>query len=316
MKRSDKIAYISIILTAIFSIGYSVVSADISNPHPTPPSNSVTAAMLTADAVTDPAVSSTANISATKLVVRGAPGGVLIANGATIATTSQLILATSTPDLEVIGGRISATTTSFNGVLEAWPSTDCTATQVLTGTGANAYICKAPPSPASTQLVMNGEMASQDITGIAFTDATDMNCGVENIPQQITTYTVSFNVTAVGAAGQMMLGIYDYTGKAMVIATTTSISGTGLYSTTTPHTLMTPGNYYVCITPIGSANITISAYRFLSTNHPAYDFATASTTNAMTNRQAVNTGTMLPKMPLPVADGVDNTSVPIIMIQD
>ncbi len=96
----------------------------------------ITGTMIRNGTVTDTNISATAQIQGTKISPRGVQGSVLLSDGTNIATTTTLTFSTTTNDLEVIGGKVSATTTSFNGVTYNWPSSDGTNGQALSTNGS------------------------------------------------------------------------------------------------------------------------------------------------------------------------------------
>lgn len=98
--------------------------------------NDVTSSHIRNGEIVNVDVSPTASIYARKIQVGGTQGSLLLSDGYTIATSSQVRVATSTGDLYVLGGRIHATTTNFGGVNYAWPSADGTNGQVLQTNGS------------------------------------------------------------------------------------------------------------------------------------------------------------------------------------
>lgn len=94
-------------------------------------------------------VSTSARIDALKINSGLPAGGILLANGTTIATSSALKFATSTSDLYVLGGRVHATSTNFGGFPQTWPTDDGTANYSLTTDGAGT-LSWAQASPSFT----------------------------------------------------------------------------------------------------------------------------------------------------------------------
>lgn len=81
------------------------------------------------------------------------------------------------------------------------------------------------------------------------------------LERKITVNKITFNVTAVGAAGTLNIGIFSQDGQTRHISVTTgSISGTGLVTVAVSAVTLTPGIYYLVVGSVSTASITVSTY--------------------------------------------------------
>lgn len=136
----------------LFLVGtmVSIAHADISNPHPTPPANSVTHGMLKDGIIDDNNVDVAAAIQLVKLGTSADDTLVPFGSGGALGTSTSLKYNKTSKKLYVMGGSIEATSTNFNGVAMTWPSADGTANQALITNGAGAYSYNAVSLSASS----------------------------------------------------------------------------------------------------------------------------------------------------------------------
>jgi hypothetical protein len=141
MKNVLKASIAAYLLILAFAVGLTIVSADISNPHPVPPSNSVTTALLTQSAVTDYNIASSTGIQITKISGGTIPGGIPFNNGSALDYHSSLTYSSSTKVLQIVGGTIAETSTRFGGVGQTWPVAQCAINQVYQNDGNGNLSC-------------------------------------------------------------------------------------------------------------------------------------------------------------------------------
>ena len=160
--RKASIAF-AVAIGIIASIGFfqSIARADISNPHPVPPTNSVTNAMLVSTAVQDNVVSTGANINPEKLNGSGTIGSLFISDGVGGEISNLATLSTSTNQFSVTASTSLMATTSIaatsanrlclNTQCYSFPASKGTTGQVFT-TDGNNNISLAPAGPVEVAL--------------------------------------------------------------------------------------------------------------------------------------------------------------------
>jgi hypothetical protein len=119
--------------------------------------NDVTSSHIREGTIVDADVSAAALIQGTKVAPNGTTGTVLLTDGTTIATTSKLKFSTTTAELYVEGGKVSASTTNFGGVDQTWPSTAGSSGQFLSTDGVGTYSWVSPTSAYLTVDLEAGE---------------------------------------------------------------------------------------------------------------------------------------------------------------
>ena len=168
-------------ILAVAAIAVSVVvivsgpraHADIINPHPVPPSNSVTNGMLKDGIVTDSKVSSSAHIDLGKIGTSTDDKKVVYGTGGALGTSSNLTYNSSSNELTVVGGKISATSTNFNGQDITFPSTQGGSGDVLTNQGGNVLAWQTAASNGiANSFTVSSDVNTGDIVSLATTTAT------------------------------------------------------------------------------------------------------------------------------------------------
>ncbi len=127
-RKGVKLYIIAAAIAVAFTLIIGSAHADISNPHPLPPSTSVTATMLKAGAVTPAKLSSGSLFTFT-----GASPNSIIANGIEATSSFQ-----------------APASTTFNGVHYAWPSTGGLKGEVIQTDGSGNLSFVNPASNALT----------------------------------------------------------------------------------------------------------------------------------------------------------------------
>ncbi len=191
----EKYATIGKILWGVFGLTIFGLAAQVYALVSYPPAallqpGDITGTMIRNQAITDTNVSNTAAISATKIVPRGAQGTVLLSDGTNFATTTALTFATSSPTLSVIGGKISATSTSFNGLDYTWPSSRGAANTALTedGSGNLSFKTNAPTTlqvTATTSETITVNQLVQMATSTVYATTTPMGANTNVVCQNI-----------------------------------------------------------------------------------------------------------------------------------
>ena len=128
--------YLILLCVLVVAADISLAHADISNPHPLPPTNTVTNGMLTATAVQDNVVAPTAGIAISKITGTNGAGTIPFQSGGGLSSDPALHYQTSGRRLFITNGSIEASSTNFGGVSDTWPSADGTAGQFLSTNGA------------------------------------------------------------------------------------------------------------------------------------------------------------------------------------
>ena len=128
-----------LILAIVIGVGVTgyanIVNATISNPHPTPPNNSITSAMIVDGTITDADVSNTAKISRIKLYPDCSQYDMFYTFSSSFQCEGQLQFNPNTTTLSVTGQLNITGTTTFNGVPYVWPSSQGSANTFLTNDG-------------------------------------------------------------------------------------------------------------------------------------------------------------------------------------
>ncbi len=142
----------------------------------------ITGTMIRGGAITDTNVSATAQINPAKIGDNDPQGQIYFSNGTQFGTSTTLTYASSTKVLSVIGGTIAATSTSFGGVNQTWPGSQCAANQTWTGNDSGVLSCTTLTSSVVTSAFTAGEAITKgDIvvigTGLTTTYATGAQTG-------------------------------------------------------------------------------------------------------------------------------------------
>ena len=128
-----------LILAIVIGVGVTgyanIVNATISNPHPTPPNNSITGAMIVDGTITNADVSNTAKISRIKLYPDCSQYDMFYTFSSSFQCEGQLQFNPNTTTLSVIGQLNITGTTTFNGVPYVWPSSQGAINTVLENDG-------------------------------------------------------------------------------------------------------------------------------------------------------------------------------------
>lgn len=182
---------------------YRYAHADISNPHPTPPSNSVTTAMLVDGAVTNAKLSGSLSLDATKINPGATNGLVLFANSSQIATSTNLSYLSAGNKLYIFGGTIAATTTNFNGQTLTFPANTGSSGQFLQTNGAGSLSWATQTTGTSNaipvrlnQSVLKGDVLTVSNNSIVLEnkqDTTSASMSASNV-QNMTTSSASTTV--------------------------------------------------------------------------------------------------------------------------
>lgn len=111
-----------------------------------------------------------------------------------------------------------------------------------------------------------------------------------SLAKKIVVNKITFNVTAVGAAGTINIGIFSADGQTRHISVTTaSISGTGLVTTAVSAVTLPAGNYYMLLGSVSTANVTFSTWATLS---PLDGLRAVSSEPTLTGTYTVTASTM------------------------
>jgi len=135
------------------------------------PNGSITSANILDETVADNDISTSAGISATKIYPRGLTGALLLSDGTKIATSTTLKYATSSADLYVLGGKIHASSTNFNGVNYTWPSADGINGDTITTNGGGT-LAWTPIDPVKLKTSFTADMAISAGDAVIITGAT------------------------------------------------------------------------------------------------------------------------------------------------
>lgn len=120
--------------------------------------------------------------------------------------------------------------------------------------GADTFMILKPVLPANavgTRAMLN----TADCYGYSFT-----------LERAMTVNKISFNVTAVGAAGTVRIGVYSYDGQTRHIdVTSASISATGVNSVAVSSVALPTGTYYIMYAIQTGANLTFTSWTDIAT---------------------------------------------------
>ncbi len=111
-----------------------------------------------------------------------------------------------------------------------------------------------------------------------------------SLSKKIVVNKITLNVTAVGAAGTINIGIFSADGQTRHISVTTaSISGTGLVTTAVSAVTLPAGNYYMLLGSVSTANVTFSTWASLA---PLADLRAVSSEPTISGTYTVTASTM------------------------
>lgn len=127
---------VTIAVSLALALFQSTARADVYNPHPTPPANSVTAAMLQSGIIADVAVGNSAAIQLFKLGAASDGFTVPFSNGTHIATSSSFTFDGTNSILYVTKLYTSNASTTLNKVTYQFPSSQGGASTVLQNDGS------------------------------------------------------------------------------------------------------------------------------------------------------------------------------------
>lgn len=113
-------------------------------------------------------ISTSSNILVQKIRTGGQQGSVFFSDGTKFGSSTNFRYSSSTNEMSIIGGRISATSTSFNGVNYAWPSADGSSAQALKtdGAGTLSWGSVTASSLAST-FTTDFQLKANDVVALA-----------------------------------------------------------------------------------------------------------------------------------------------------
>ena len=174
------------------------------------------------------------------------------AGGGTLGESALLLSDNTTNDVS----------TSKHGFVPKAPNDT---TKYLRGDGTWASVSQSAsvtfiPQP---QGMLFANTSSGDlIVNSTISSNTTMSVGRVSIPYSMTSLTkISFLVNSVSVAGTVKVALFSEDGQTkMFEATTASISGGGLITTTISATI-TPGIYYIAIVPVSTTNIEVSYWK-------------------------------------------------------
>lgn len=129
-----------------------------------------------------------------------------------------------------------------------------------------------------------------------------------SLDKQIIVNKITLNVTAVGAAGTINIGIFSADGQTRHISVTTaSISGSGLVTTSVSAVTLPAGNYYMLLGSVSTADITFSQWAALS---PVSALRAVSSEPTLTGSYTVTASTMPSTITLAsISSGTDGAFV-------
>lgn len=167
-------------------------------------------------------------------------------------------------------------TSTVAGIVELATAAEITAGTATGGTGAalaitpDALAASTPSfngSNVTNVNLFNGTVYNNIAQGaIGFTTGTlntntTFYCSRFLIPHRIVVNKVSFNVTAVGTSGTVIVSCFSEDGGTRPFSVTTAtISGSGVVTTSVSSVALTPGYYYIGITPVSTTSITVSTF--------------------------------------------------------
>jgi len=133
---------------------------------------------------------------------------------------------------------------------------------------------------------------------------TTMLVGLVTIPIEITVNDVSLRVDTVNTAGDMAFVLYSEDGQTKYIDDTATFAVSGLVTKTITPVTLSPGNYYACFHPIGTADLVIAKWEADNSagdilNGPGNVFAGTITITANTTPSTINPTTITPGSSFP-----------------
>lgn len=141
-KHWDILAAAAVVVTvgiavgAMFATSIRAAHADIINPHPTPPANSVTHAMLKTGIVDDSNVDTAAAIQLFKIGTLGDDTYIPFGTTGGLATSTSLSFDSGTDFLDTTNLSVSSGKTTLHGVSFTWPASDGSSGTFLSTDGA------------------------------------------------------------------------------------------------------------------------------------------------------------------------------------
>lgn len=154
-----------------------ISKADISNPHPVPPTASVTGTIIANFTITDANMATGAAVNLSKISQTGDATFIPYGSGSGLATTSKLTFNPAINTFSSIGSTTLGATTTINGVQYVWPSTQGSVSSALVnnGSGVVSWAAAAPPRFATAQEpLINGSIANATDTAYITVPANTM----------------------------------------------------------------------------------------------------------------------------------------------
>lgn len=188
-----RFAFAALCVCAVLTLGLSIVKADISNPHPTPPTNSITHAMLQAGIVTDSNVQAGAGIQSNKISGGNGDGTIPFSDFGKLSTSTNFTYATSTNKLTVKLGILVASSTCLGSYCQTWPTTDGVSGQALTTNGSGTFGFTTLAASKLTATIPAGEaINSGDVVTLGIYSPSGAVAGVGNAAQQAINSNIYF----------------------------------------------------------------------------------------------------------------------------
>lgn len=190
-----KLRYVLVGVIGTVLVSASLIAhADITNPHPTPPSNSVTNAMLQQGIILDGNVASGAAINLTKLSQTGDVNSVVFGKGLGLGTSTNLTFNSATNTFSSLGTTVLGTNVTINGVAYTFTGSVGGTNTVLTNNGSGGLVWQSATPPP---LGILGNAADGNCTFTTTVNLTkDEYCG--NVTVSGTVFTDGWKIFATG----------------------------------------------------------------------------------------------------------------------
>ena len=159
--------------------------------------------------------------------------------------------------LDVTGGLAR-----FNGVDYGFPSLIGAAGDVLTIDRLSSTTLKwTPPATSTVSVVLRPSSGAIETADVVVSTNTIMSCGKFILPFVMTVNKISLNFAGVSGASTLDIGVYSQDGLNKLIDVTTSSTSTpGAISTAVSAVRLTPADYWACVIPNGTSNVTLSMW--------------------------------------------------------